>query len=250
MPDRCPICEDERQWVPDGGHRWVTLEELRDGHRNVLTELEPGLTAIRTEPKFAIGQRAILVQTPAGNLLWDCVSLVDAATVAEVEALGGLAGIAVSHPHFYGSCVEWSDAFGGVPIWLHADDAEWVQRSSPAIEAWTGDSAEPVPGVTLRRIGGHFAGAAVCHRGDVLLSGDTFAVVSDRRYVSIMWSYPNLIPVPASVALEAARRMEGLEFERVYSAFPVPPVATDGAAAVRRSMERYVERVSERRTPN
>jgi hypothetical protein len=42
--------------------------------------------------------------------------------------------------------------------------------------------------------------------------------------------------------------MEGLSFERVYSAFPVPPVATDGAAAVRRSMERYAERVTHRRT--
>ena len=53
-----------------------------------VQSLEPGLTEIVTEPKFAIGQRALLVEAPGGNVLWDCVSLIDDATIAAVEALG------------------------------------------------------------------------------------------------------------------------------------------------------------------
>ena len=55
------------------------------------------------------------------------------ATVAEVERRGGLAAIAISHPHYYTGMVEWSRAFGGVPIYLHADDRAWVMRPDPAI---------------------------------------------------------------------------------------------------------------------
>jgi hypothetical protein len=41
------------------------------------------------------------VCTPEGNVLWDCVSLIDDATVTIINALGGLRAIAISHPHFY-----------------------------------------------------------------------------------------------------------------------------------------------------
>ena len=72
---------------------------------------EPGLYSINTEPKFGIGQRAFLIQTTKGNVLWDCVALVDDATIARVKELGGIAEIAVSHPHYYTAMVEWSRAF-------------------------------------------------------------------------------------------------------------------------------------------
>lgn len=35
--------------------------------------MEPDLYAIGTTPEFGIGQRALLVRTPHGNLLWDRV---------------------------------------------------------------------------------------------------------------------------------------------------------------------------------
>ena len=89
-PGACAICDDERQWVPQDGQRWTTLEELREVHRNRLEEHEPGLTGIGTEPSFAIGQRALLVQSPAVNVLWDCITLIDDATIASVKALGGV----------------------------------------------------------------------------------------------------------------------------------------------------------------
>ena len=109
-PPGCPICQDERQFVPPGGQRWTTLESLGRRHFNCYQQHEPGLIGIGTVPKFSIGQRALLVRTPAGNILWDCIPFIDAATVAIVQGLGGLAGIAISHPHYYATMVEWSRA--------------------------------------------------------------------------------------------------------------------------------------------
>ena len=89
-PAACPICTDYRQFVNWEGQQWITLNELRRSHRNILKPEGPGLTGIGTEPRFAIGQRALLVQRADGNVLWDCVSLVDDDTVASIRALGGL----------------------------------------------------------------------------------------------------------------------------------------------------------------
>lgn len=87
-PEHCPICEDPRQYVNPEGQTWTTLEDLRTTHSNAFRPQEPGLIGIGTEPTFAIGQRALLIQTPGGNILWDCISLVDKATVEAVQALG------------------------------------------------------------------------------------------------------------------------------------------------------------------
>lgn len=100
-PAACPVCLDERQYVGHDGQRWTTLDALRRTHRNVIAEAEPNLHTIHPQPKAGIGQRAFVVRTPAGNLLWDCVPPLDDATIAAVNALGDLAGIAISHPHYY-----------------------------------------------------------------------------------------------------------------------------------------------------
>ena len=138
-PAQCPICQDARQYVPPSGQQWTTLDRLRAGHRNAWQECEPGLLGIGTVPEFAIGQRALLVRTAAGNFLWDCITLLDQATIELVRSLGGLRGIAISHPHYYTTMVEWSRAFGDVPIYLHAGDRERVMRPDPAIDFWKGE---------------------------------------------------------------------------------------------------------------
>ena len=61
-----------------------------------MSEAEPGLLNLGTEPKIAIGQRALIVRTPAGNVMWDCITYVDDESVAELRAIGGLAAIAIS----------------------------------------------------------------------------------------------------------------------------------------------------------
>jgi glyoxylase-like metal-dependent hydrolase (beta-lactamase superfamily II) len=244
-PGCCPICEDERQYVGANGQQWTTLEELQSGHHNIIRELEPGLTGIGSHPDFAIGQRALLVQTPQGNVLWDCISLIDAPTRAVVESLGGISAIAISHPHYYSSMVEWANAFDA-PIYLHAADREWVMRPDARIEFWEGESKSLLGGLILIRCGGHFPGGTVLHWPDgaegkgALLSGDIATVVSDTRYVSFMYSYPNLIPLPAWEIRRIARALEPYAFERIYGAWWDRVVPEDGKGAVARSAARYI----------
>ncbi len=103
-PEHCPICEDERQYVGWNGQQWTTIEELvAEGRRNVIEDLEPGFFQIATRPQVAIGQRALIAQTPMGNVMWDCISLVDDASLQALRERGGLAAVAISHPHFYAS---------------------------------------------------------------------------------------------------------------------------------------------------
>ena len=153
-PERCPICEEERQYIGPNGQQWTTLAAMQAGeYHNVIKPVAPGLTGIGTHPGFAIGQRALLIQTPAGNILWDCISLLDDPTIAAIKALGGIAAIAISHPHFYSSMVEWSRAFDA-PVYLHADDRQWVMRPDASLVFWEGETQPLVAGVTahpLRR---------------------------------------------------------------------------------------------------
>ncbi len=244
-PAACPICSDERQYIGYDGQRWTTLEELQRDYHNVIKPVEPGLTGIGTHPTFAIGQRALLVQTPHGNLLWDCVSLIDEPTVAAVRALGGVRAIAISHPHYYSSMVEWSRAFDA-PIYLHADDQQHIMRPDPAIELWQGETRELWEGLTLIRCGGHFAGGQVAHwaagagGAGVLLTGDIIQVVQDRRYVSFMYSYPNLIPLPARAVRRIVAAVEPYAFARIYGAWWDKIIPEDAKGAVARSAARYI----------
>lgn len=244
-PEHCPICEDERQYVGWKGQQWTTLSALRDEYHNVVRTVEPGLTGIGTSPGFAIGQRALLVHSPAGNVLWDCITLIDEATVTLVKALGGISAIAISHPHYYSSMIEWSRAFNA-PVYLHAADREWVMRPDPAVHFWEGETLPIGDGLTLIRCGGHFPGGTVLHwpggaggRG-ALLTGDIINVVQDRRYVSFMYSFPNLIPLPAAAVRRVVAAVEQFAYERIYSAWWDKVTLSDAQAAVRRSAERYI----------
>src|SRR5437764_4953687 len=160
-PSACPICCDARQFVPKSGQEWTTLEKLRGDHRNAFRQYEANLIGIGTVPEFAIGQLALLIRTPDGNFLWDCIMLVDDATVEMISAMGGLRGIAISHPHYYSAMLEWSAAFENAPIFLHAADREWVMQAGKAIEFWDGARKELAAGLTLSHCGGHFAGGTV-----------------------------------------------------------------------------------------
>src|SRR5262245_17937397 len=162
-PASCPICLDERQYVPAQGQAWTTLEAMRLRYMNAIHELEPGLISLLTFPHFGIGQRAMLLRTPHGNILWDCVALIDRATIEMINAMGGIKAIAISHPHYYTTMVEWSAALGGVPVYLHEADRKWIMRGGPTVKLWKGQAMELLPGLTLICSGGHFPGGTVLH---------------------------------------------------------------------------------------
>lgn len=250
-PERCPICEDERQYVGWGGQQWTTLDEMRagGGFRNEWKEEEPGLHGIITRPEFAIGERAFILRTSKGNVLWDCITYVDEETIKFVKRLGGLKFIAISHPHYYTSMNEWSEAFDA-PIHLHELDRKWVMNPSSRIVFWKGEStATPLEGITLVNLGGHFDGGTVLHweggaegKG-VVLSGDIIQVVPDRRWASFMYSYPNLIPLPEAKVRQIASRIAKFRFDRVYGAFEGREMKNDGYERVQRSANRYIQHV-------
>lgn len=249
-PSHCPICDDDRQYVKATGQQWTTHDKLRLTNRNSIRFEEPGLTGIGVEPHFAIGQRALLLRTPHGNVLWDCVPLLDPALMEMVKALGGITAIAISHPHYYTSMVEWSRAFGDAPIHLHAADRQWVMRPDKSIDFWNGETKPLGDGLTLVRCGGHFDGGTVLHwqggadgRGS-LLSGDIIQVVADRKHVSFMRSYPNYVPLAAAVVERIVGAVKSFEYDRVYGAFWETVIPEDGKAAVARSAERYRRAIS------
>lgn len=247
-PRHCPICEDERQYVGWRGQTWTTYEELSSDHA-LRIEHEAELLAFGMTPAFAIDQRAFLLPTDAGNILWESLPIVSAEAIQAIEARGGVDRIVISHPHFYASMVEWSEAFGGVPILLHEADREWIQRPHPSIELWSGDELALSDTVTLIRCGGHFAGSTALHwaagprPGGALFSGDVPQVVMDRRHVSFMYSYPNLIPMRIDDVLRLRERLAGYSFEDVFGYTWGRDIIGGARAAVDASFERYLAAV-------
>jgi hypothetical protein len=241
----CVICEEERQYVPPRGQTWTTPSALAVGHFNSYREYEPGVIGIGTQPQFAIGQRAIFLRTEGGNILWDCISLLDAATVTVINGLGGIQAIAISHPHFYTAMVEWAHTFE-CPIHLNAADKEWVMRPDPAIRHWEGETLNLWDGVTLVRCGGHFPGGTVLHWAGgasghgIVCSGDILSVTTDRQWVSFMRSYPNFIPLSRREVEHIGQALAPFSFEVIYGHYFDRVIAHDGSKVLEKSVARYV----------
>jgi hypothetical protein len=163
--------------------------------------------------------------------------------------MGGISAVAISHPHYYSAMVEWSRAFGGVPIYLHVDDRRWVMRPDRAIVHWDGETCVLGEELTLVRCGGHFDGGTVLHWSSgadgagVLLTGDILQVVADRKHASFMYSYPNYIPLPRSAIERITTAIEPLAFGRVYGAFWDMAIEHGAKDAVKRSAERYLRAI-------
>lgn len=250
-PAACPICLDPRQYLKPTGQNWTTLDRLRLTNRNSIRYKEPGLIGIGIDPPFAINQRALFLRTGQGNVLWDCVSLLDQALVEAIKAMGGIAAIAISHPHYYSSMIEWSRAFGGVPIYLHAADRQWVMRPDDRIVFWEGETRLLHDGLALIRCGGHFEGGTVLHwaggaegRG-AMLTGDIIQVVLDRKHVSFMYSYPNYIPLHAAAVRKIVAAVAPFEYDRIYGAFWDLVIERNAQAIVKESAERYLRAIGQ-----
>jgi hypothetical protein len=138
-----------------------------------------------------------------------------------------------------------------VPVYIHEDDQQWIVRPSDKIKLWSGERLKLTDNLVLHRLGGHFKGGSVLHwrtgnqgKG-VLLTGDIIQVAADRRWVGFMYSYPNMIPLPAAKVEDIARRVKPLSFNRIYNAFR-RVVQEDANEAVQRSARRYIDAINGR----
>ena len=212
----CFICDDPRQFVPPTGQSFSTLASLKKKHRNEFTSCatDPDITFITSTPKLGIGQRAILIKTPKGNILWDCITLLDDETVKKIRDMGGLRAIVISHPHFYSAHVQWGRAFG-CPVYLASEDMTWTTFSSSEQVPLT-DITTPIldTGATAIKLGGHFPGSMVLHYNNRLFIADTLMTTASGvgdwsvdasgaertrpeglNSYSFLWSIPNFIPL-------------------------------------------------------
>jgi glyoxylase-like metal-dependent hydrolase (beta-lactamase superfamily II) len=252
-PARCLNCSDERESMTHKPQRWTSLAEMQGHHRNVFTPLGDGVTGIVTAPAFGIGPEIFLMQTSAGNVLWDCFAYLDEATVEQISQFGGLSAIVISHPHMFGSAVEWSYALDHVPVFIHGDNKPWMPRVYPTIHWWQGESLTVNSALSVIRCGGHFPGSSLLHWREgaagkgALFTGDGILPVEDRRWVSFMHSYPNLIPVSKRAVEKIVAAITPLEFDRIYggpmygSGGGRPIIQSGAKEIVLRSARRYIQ---------
>lgn len=243
-PELCPICEDERQYVGLNGQQWTTLSTVQTKHFNIIKQWDAGVYSIHTSPKFGIGQRAFLIQTDEGNLLWDCVSLIDPKTIHEIQRLGGVDAIAISHPHYYSSMIEWSRSFDNAPVYLHENDKQWVMRTDGPVHFWSGKSRNLFGQLSLIHTPGHFEGFQVLHKPGVLFAGDQPQVCMDKRWVSFMYSYPNYVPLAPHQIKDIVGALSPLDFGKLYGAFPHQNIRQNAKEIISRSAKRYIQAIS------
>ncbi|EFY95756.1 metallo-beta-lactamase family protein [Metarhizium robertsii] len=236
----CHICDDPRQYVPPSGQSFTTHDEVAKKHRNEFTTYagDERLVSITTTPKFAIGQRAILIRTPRGNILWDCLTLLDPETINHINQLGGLKAIVISHPHYYSTHVQWGQAFN-CPVYIASEDKVWTTMDSghqvlvDHVETKIQDT-----GAVAIKLGGHFPGSLVLLFDGRLFIADTLmttpagmgkwevdgtgaarAKPPGLNSFSFLWSIPNYIPL----SVEELARMWGIlkryEFKSTHGAF-------------------------------
>ena len=238
--NRCRICDDDRQYVPEGGQAWINPGDLRR-HRSVqIKEVSDHVYELTVLPSFGIGQRAFLILSDKGNILWDCIPLLDEGAKAFIQTKGGLKAIAISHPHYYSNMSEWASAFS-CPVYIHAKDKEWVPDER-LIQFWNDEVKDLWEDMKIINTGGHFPGACILHvpflpeRGTVF-AGDSLFISRNRKHISIMYSYPNIIPLPLSEIERIRRLMEKYPFDRMYGAFAFQNLTSDVQTVWERSMK-------------
>ncbi|KIO78285.1 beta-lactamase [Pedobacter lusitanus] len=239
-PQHCKICEDERQYVNPKGQSWTTLTQVNKSYKNIIEKVAPEIYAIYSTPSFAIGQRAHLLITPQGNILWDCIANLDETTIDLIGKIGGIDAIAISHPHYYSTVEKWSKAFGNVPVYIHKKDKEWLGRTDFNLVLWDEEQKLIREDITLINCGGHFDGATVLHYKDILLVGDVIQICPDLKSVSVMYSYPNYIPLAQKDVLYIQKSLKDFDYNRMYGAFG-HYLRKDAQQIMQFSMERYLK---------
>lgn len=241
--NRCPVCLDDRQYLKEYGQQWVSFNTLMQNHTIRINQLRENVFTLITHPSFAIGQRAHLITTKEGNILWDCIPLLDEASFSFIKSKGGLQAIAISHPHYYSLMTEWARAFD-CPVYLHKDDRQWVMDDDEKVQYWSGDKLKLFGGLEIVHTGGHFPGSSVLHFNDdkgrgILFTGDSLYLSRDKKHLSAMYSYPNVIPLAPAELFNVFAQVSNLEFDALYGAFGWQNIHSGARMLFDNSLQRY-----------
>lgn len=243
-PDICSLCAEERQYIPLTGQLWTTHNKLLTNYKSKIVKLKDSLYEIVVEPTFAIGQRAFLVISKSGNVLWDCIPLLDSQTVDFIDSRGGLQAIAFSHPHYYSNMNDWAFTFN-CPIYIHKKDSSYIVDKGEHVSLWEGNEKPLWDDLKLVNIGGHFDGSSILmipsmSEKGTMLCGDTMYLSLSRNHFAIMYSYPNRIPLPISEIKRIKERLSNISFDTVYGFYSYQNVIGNGKEIVASSLERYL----------
>ena len=166
-----------------------------------------GVISFFTQPQVAIGQRAFLLCSPKGNIMWDCITYIDDGTIQRIKELGGVQAIVISHPHYFSTSLHWAEALG-CKVYLSAEDEEWVMRkgNQSRMVLWPEKRLEFLDGEFVAvKVGGHFPGSSVLwwKSQRKLFIADSITVIPSGVYhidrppntasFAFMWSYPNMV---------------------------------------------------------
>jgi glyoxylase-like metal-dependent hydrolase (beta-lactamase superfamily II) len=245
LPEFCPICEDDRQYIPPGGQLWASMDTLQEKYTVNITSLDASLYCLKVQPDFALANRALLVNTPGGNILWDCIPLLDDRTVKFVNDRGGLKAIAISHPHYYTAMNEWAQEFD-CPVYIHSADSEWPVYQTDHIRFWEGNEFPLWDGIRIVHTGGHFPGSSILHipglsEDGTVLCGDSLYVSRSRKHLAVMYSYPNQILLSKEEFKIFLGNVAELKFDTVYGAFDNQEIKGNAMQIFLKSMLQYRE---------
>ncbi|MEZ4953115.1 MAG: hypothetical protein R2825_06025 [Saprospiraceae bacterium] len=241
--DMCQVCLDDRQYVKASGQEWVSFNTLMEEHSIKMKQHSEELFEITIWPSFALGQRAFFIKSDQGNILWDCIPLITEPIVSFIQQHGGVQAIAISHPHYYSLMDEWAKVFDA-PVYIHQDDQQWVMDSKENILFWSGDTNPLTPKTTLINTGGHFPGSTVLHHQfrnttPALFTGDSLYLSRDKKHLSAMYSFPNLIPLTNSKTEQVFAAIKSYDFDDIFGAFSGQDLYKGGRVVFENSLQRY-----------
>jgi len=199
---------------------------------------------LEIKPVFAIGQRALLILSDHGNILWDCIPLLNEAAIAFIKSKGGLKAIAFSHPHYYSNMNDWAETFN-CSIYIHHSDDQWIIDKGKHVTLWNGMEKSLWDGIRIINIGGHFPGSSILHvpflsRDGSVFCGDTLAIAPSKKHIAVMYSYPNRIPLPLQEVARIKKRLEAIAFDALYGFYSDQNLSENVKEILKVSMERYL----------
>ncbi|TWJ00726.1 hypothetical protein JN11_01982 [Mucilaginibacter frigoritolerans] len=243
VPDLCTICNDDRQYIAENGQHWTTMDELKKTYATRVELIAEQIYSLRVQPDFALTNRALLVKSAGGNILWDCIPLPDAETIDFIKANGGLKAIVFSHPHYYSTMNEWASLFN-CPVYIHENDREWIKYNNEHIHLWSGQTQQLWDDIRIIHTGGHFPGSCVLHipalsEKGTILCGDSLYISCSKRHTAVMYSYPNQILLPRNEFATFYQKWDGITFDTMYGAFDNQDLKGNAMQVFEVSMQRY-----------